>query len=64
MLLKELNALLGKHRTELGIPAFRSEISMSGSNQHWLQKNLKKNPNCPPRIIELLSKSISELTHP
>ena len=41
MLLKELNALLGKHRTELGIPAFRSEISMSGSNQHWLQKNLK-----------------------
>lgn len=64
MLLKELNALLTKHNDVLKLPAFRSEVSASGGNLQWLHKNLKRNPQCPPRIAELLSKPISELTRP
>lgn len=64
MLLKELNALLAQHRDSLKLPPFRSEVALSGSNLQWLHKNLKRNPACPPRIVELLAKPISELTRP
>lgn len=51
--LAELNALLKKEKLEL--PSFRKEVSSSGTNYQWLQKNiLKKNPNVSVRIKELL----------
>lgn len=51
--LKELNELLKKEK--LYIPSFRQEVSSSGANYHWLQKNiLKKNPVIPTRLKELL----------
>ncbi|WOL24398.1 hypothetical protein fHeYen902_052c [Yersinia phage fHe-Yen9-02] len=64
MMLIELNALLNSHKNKLDLPEFRSEVGASGSNLQWLNKNLKKNPNVPARIRELLSKPISELTKP
>lgn len=64
MLLNELNVLLAKHRDELKLPSFRAEVSSSGNNLQWLHKNLKRNPQCPPRIAELVAKSISELVRP
>lgn len=64
MLLNELNALLAKHSKELNLPTFRAEVSMSGNNLQWLNKNLKRNPNCPARVVELVAKPISELIRP
>ncbi|ARW58801.1 hypothetical protein HOS33_gp161 [Erwinia phage vB_EamM_Y3] len=64
MLLNELNALLAKQSKDLKLPSFRSEVTASGSNLQWLHKNLKRNPTCPPRLLELLAKPISELTRP
>ncbi|QZE56360.1 hypothetical protein pEaSNUABM40_00164 [Erwinia phage pEa_SNUABM_40] len=64
MLLNELNALLAEHRDALKLPSFRAEVSASGNNLHWLHKNLKRNPQCPQRIAELVAKPLSELTRP
>lgn len=64
MLLNELNTLLAQHSQSLGLPSFRSEVSGSGNNLQWLHKNLKRNPNCPPRVKELVAKPISELVRP
>lgn len=51
--LHELNGLLNKEK--LVLPSFRREVSPSGSNYAWLQKNiLKKNPTISPRLKQLL----------
>jgi hypothetical protein len=59
-LLDELNELL--RRTRLGLPEHAREVHSSGKNYKWLKKNLGSNPDVPPRIRELLSKSLNELT--
>ena len=58
-LLDELNTLLEK--SDLDLPSFRSTVSRSGQNKQWLEKNLKRNANCPERIKELLALPISTL---
>ena len=51
--LQELNQLLADKK--LDIPSFRREVSPSGNNYVWLQKNIqKRNPNIPKRLKELL----------
>lgn len=50
---QELNSLL--KNTSLELPDFRREVSISGNNYIWLQKNIiKKNSNINSRIKELL----------
>jgi len=61
-LLEELNGLLKKGK--YSVPAFRAEVSMSGNNKQWLSKNLKKNPDCDPRVLELLSLPMHQLVTP
>ena len=52
--LQELNNLLAKEAVNL--PAFRREVSSTGSNYHWLQKHiLKKNNNISDRLKKLLN---------
>lgn len=51
--LQELNQLLVDKN--LDIPSFRREVTPSGNNYVWLQKNIRKrNPNIPKRLKELL----------
>ena len=64
MLLNELNALLAANSVALDLPPYHQEVSLSGGNLQWLRKNLKRNPNVPQRIVDLLAKPISELTRP
>jgi len=51
--LQELNEFLSD--SKLDIPSYRREVSSSGTNYIWLQKNiLKRNPNISNRLKELL----------
>lgn len=51
--LNELNELLAKEKTK--VPDFRKDISATGANYVWWQKNIKKiNPNVSDRVKELL----------
>ena len=61
-LLDELNELL--RSTRLGLPEHAREVHSSGKNYKWLKKNLGNKPDVPPRIRELLNKSLNELTKP
>lgn len=61
-LLDELNALLEK--ANLNLPAFRCNVSRSGQNQQWLQKNLKRHADCPARIKELVALPMAALVKP
>ena len=61
-LLDELNELLS--REPLGLPDHASEVHTSGKNYKWLKKNLGSKETVPPRIRELLGKSLNELTKP
>lgn len=58
-LLDELNALLAK--SDLNLPSFRCSVSRSGQNKQWLEKNLKRNGNCPERIKELVALPLAKL---
>ena len=49
----QLNQLLATEKLEL--PPFRKEVSSTGSNYAWLQKNLiKRNPNASVQLKALL----------
>ena len=48
---EEVNQLLEKE--DLGFPEFRKTISLSGNNQCWVQKALKKTGNGSARLREL-----------
>ncbi len=51
--LNELNVLLKTEKLDL--PDFRKEVSASGCNYSWLQKNIgKKNPKVSQRLKTLL----------
>lgn len=48
---EEVNQLLEKEA--LGFPEFRKTISLSGNNQSWIQKALKKSGKGSKRLREL-----------
>ncbi len=48
---EEVNQLLEKE--DLGFPEFRKTISLSGNNQSWVAKALKKSGNGSARLREL-----------
>jgi len=48
---EEVNELLQKEK--LGFPEFRMSIAVSGNNQCWVQKALKKTGNGSARLREL-----------
>jgi hypothetical protein len=55
--LEELNRLLKS--TNLDLPSFKREVRSCGTNYSWLQKNiLKRNPNAPDRLKQLLNISV------
>lgn len=62
MLLDELNLLLAKNKNALHIPEHRCQVGNSGNNLVWLRKTLTKNKDTPKEILELLSKTVPELT--
>ncbi|AXG66554.1 hypothetical protein JA33_150 [Dickeya phage vB_DsoM_JA33] len=58
-LLDELNTLLAN--SELNLPSFRCNVSRSGQNKQWLEKNLKRHPSCPDRIKQLVAMPMAAL---
>lgn len=51
--IEELNTLLAN--PSINLPAFRKEVTITGSNYTWLQKHVQtKNKDLNPRILELL----------
>jgi hypothetical protein len=57
-MVKELNTLLKSRK--LNLPSFRREVTVSGRNVHWLNRNIRiENEGYNKRIDELLNQLIA-----
>jgi hypothetical protein len=60
--LEKLNALLMDPKIK--VPEHVRQVHASGRNQQWLRKNLGRNKDVDPEIIQLLNLPMSELAKP
>lgn len=56
-LVHELNHLLKK--SKLNLPDFRKEVSVTGKNVEWLQKNIKKRNSGYNERIDVLIETLA-----
>lgn len=62
--LDRLNELLRANMKTLDFPAFRQQVTNSGGNQDWILKAMKRHPEAPAEIVELLKLPFKQLLVP